>query len=211
MHSGNRAASGEAPSGRSLDNRFRYYDPAIGRYVSADPIGQFGLTFAQFGIPSGASGEMSFDGVAANLFAYVWNAPTAFIDPLGLYRCAPGADCTFSPTLDASIECLESCLHEKGRGDDELTVTSGRRGSGSTNHALGQAADFGVNTNPDICPNDFRDCFETCFPTGSYGQREYNASSEPGTHYHVQTNEGRGRTHPPRFAPGIQGHTNHDR
>jgi RHS repeat-associated protein len=23
-------------------NRFRYYDPALGRYISADPIGQFG-------------------------------------------------------------------------------------------------------------------------------------------------------------------------
>jgi RHS repeat-associated protein len=24
-------------------NRFRYYDPSIGRYISADPIGQFGI------------------------------------------------------------------------------------------------------------------------------------------------------------------------
>jgi RHS repeat-associated protein len=43
-------------------NRFRYYDPAIGRYISADPIGQSG---------------------GANLYAYALNSPTAYIDPLG--------------------------------------------------------------------------------------------------------------------------------
>lgn len=44
-------------------NRFRYCDPAIGRYVSADPIGQAG---------------------GVNVFGYVGNNPVGMIDPLGL-------------------------------------------------------------------------------------------------------------------------------
>jgi RHS repeat-associated protein len=47
-----------------LYNWFRYYDPRIGRYVSADPIG--------------------FVGGDLNLYAYVYNNPITIIDPLGL-------------------------------------------------------------------------------------------------------------------------------
>jgi uncharacterized protein RhaS with RHS repeats len=48
--------------GRSLYNWHRYYDPAVGRYTSADPIDQFG---------------------GVNLYAYVRNNPARFSDPLG--------------------------------------------------------------------------------------------------------------------------------
>jgi uncharacterized protein RhaS with RHS repeats len=44
-------------------NRFRYYDPSIGRYISADPVGQV---------------------VGSNVYAYVLNNPMYWIDPLGL-------------------------------------------------------------------------------------------------------------------------------
>lgn len=43
-------------------NRFRYYDRSVGRYISADPIGQLG---------------------GANVYAYVLNDPLNWIDPLG--------------------------------------------------------------------------------------------------------------------------------
>jgi RHS repeat-associated protein len=48
---------------RCLYNRFRYYEPGIGRYISADPIGQL---------------------AGVNLHTYAGNSPTNFIDPLGL-------------------------------------------------------------------------------------------------------------------------------
>jgi RHS repeat-associated protein len=51
--------------------RARYYDPAIGRFISEDPL--------QFG------------GGDVNFYAYVGNSPTNEIDPLGL--CPPNKGC----------------------------------------------------------------------------------------------------------------------
>lgn len=47
--------------------RARYYDPAIGRFISEDPIG--------------------FQGSGTNFYAYVRNNPTNTFDPLGLAQC----------------------------------------------------------------------------------------------------------------------------
>jgi len=58
-------------TGREYDNEFslyfyraRYYDPKAGRFVTKDPIG--------------------FKGGDVNVYAYVWNNPVNFIDPIGL-------------------------------------------------------------------------------------------------------------------------------
>ncbi|PWJ72511.1 UNVERIFIED_ORG: RHS repeat-associated protein [Pantoea agglomerans] len=48
-------------------NRFRYYDPDAGRFVSQDPIGLAG---------------------GVNLYQYAPN-PLSWVDPLGLTKCAP--------------------------------------------------------------------------------------------------------------------------
>ena len=51
-------------------NRFRYYDPDAGRFVSQDPIGLAG---------------------GVNLYQYAPN-PLSWIDPLGLTKCSAGKD-----------------------------------------------------------------------------------------------------------------------
>jgi RHS repeat-associated protein len=63
VHRENRDAIPERSYGRFLDNRHRYYSPELGRYVSADPIGQKG---------------------GPNVFLYGRANPLRFFDPLGL-------------------------------------------------------------------------------------------------------------------------------
>ncbi|CAG0980023.1 partial Protein RhsC, partial [Myxococcaceae bacterium] len=60
-------------------NYFRTYDPATGRYLEADPIGQKG---------------------GLNLYAYVENNPVNYADPLGLtsFRCQKPLDRLGGPT-----------------------------------------------------------------------------------------------------------------
>jgi uncharacterized protein RhaS with RHS repeats len=69
------------------DNRFRTYDPAIGRYISADPIGQAGIVSRSLGLygdypellmdPDEIPGEL-------NLYSYVGNSPLNGFDEFGL-------------------------------------------------------------------------------------------------------------------------------
>ncbi len=60
-------------------NRARYYDAAIGRFLSEDPIG--------------------FAGGDANLYRYVGNSPISYRDPLGQYKSAPG-----DPSVPDSVD-----------------------------------------------------------------------------------------------------------
>lgn len=75
------------------DNRYRYYSPELGRYVSADPIGQFGMGRGDGGVfaYTGAFPDLLLAGAAntgnANVYSYALNRPLGLIDPLGLYSC----------------------------------------------------------------------------------------------------------------------------
>jgi len=84
--------------------RARYYDPAIGRFMSQDPI------------PS------------ANLYAYVGNNPVRFTDPRGLYAWEGG---NFDKLSPESLKELEWWLVEHGRmrGHDVYVVTCLEDGS----------------------------------------------------------------------------------
>ncbi|HEX6738718.1 MAG TPA: RHS repeat-associated core domain-containing protein, partial [Vicinamibacteria bacterium] len=72
------AEAGYAFTGREWDPetglyyyRARYYDPKTGRFISEDPIG--------------------FAGADVNVYAYVWNQPARFIDPMGTTGLEPVA------------------------------------------------------------------------------------------------------------------------
>jgi len=74
-------------------NFYRTYDPATGRYLEADPIGQFGLMNRDGGVLTYVS---AFNGILlqealaradANLYVYGGQNPIVFIDPFGLASC----------------------------------------------------------------------------------------------------------------------------
>ncbi len=69
--------------------RARYYDPADGRFLSADPIGVWG------------------DGQnLGNGYAYVGNGPLYRTDPWGLFNCTDGAVNQFFAGLTLGASCL---------------------------------------------------------------------------------------------------------
>lgn len=127
---GNTATSG-APSpntlqytGRENDGtglyfyRARYYSPALGRFISQDPIGLAG---------------------GMNVYSYVGNNPVNFIDPLGLYTVyvSGGFHIPFSPGVAVGPNATVKV--EVG--------TDGAKMSGDFNldWAFGTIWDFGVN------------------------------------------------------------------
>ena len=80
--------------------RNRFYSPSLGRFLTQDPIGIAGGT---------------------NLYTYVGNAPTGYVDPLGLWM-----ERIFNDTgqraenRDTAISMHEFILHAQGRSLDDL-------------------------------------------------------------------------------------------
>ncbi len=77
-------------------NWHRYYDPSVGRYISADPIG--------------------LDG-GINLYAYVENDPVNWVDPWGL-------ESSGNPVVDAFRGVAGAAKDTLGWGDNPSVVAS---------------------------------------------------------------------------------------
>ena len=94
--------------------RARYQDPTIGRFLSEDP----------------AEDDL-------NLYAYVQNNPTNFVDPLGLYTTKNKNIPWPSPALGQFLSCLEGCIGVP------IIVTSTTTGNHQDpSHAAGTSVDI---------------------------------------------------------------------
>lgn len=102
-----------SPSGLALST-YRAYDPTIGRWISRDPIGELG--------PDGA-----------NLYAYVRNNPTSYVDPNGEFAwIAAGA--VIGAVVNVGITYIANGGNVTGR---QLAAAAA---SGAIAGALGAAA-----------------------------------------------------------------------
>ena len=73
------------------DNRMRFYDPSLGRFTSKDIVN-----------------EDVFNALSINRYAYVQNAPTRYVDPLGLDPIDPN-----DPVTKKLIEVLKEKSKEQ--------------------------------------------------------------------------------------------------
>lgn len=92
----------DASTGLNL-TLFREYDPAIGRWLSRDPIGEAG---------------------GINLYAYVLGNPLRWADPLGLWPCGydpttGGLTPQAQQALDAWNEALQNAANDRAAGNYE--------------------------------------------------------------------------------------------
>jgi len=85
--------------------RARYYHPGMSRFVSEDPI--------------------RFGGGDVNLYSYVWNNPTRFVDPLGLYVANLSPNGILIKPEDGDIGILPPCSEWPGSPDGGLPLPPG--------------------------------------------------------------------------------------
>ena len=105
--------------------RARYYDPAVGQFISEDPI--------------------EFAGGDDNLYGYVGNSPANYVDPTGLIP-PPVAGALIGGGLDLGVQLLtsEGDFGERLSNVDWVSVggsaLSGAAGVGLTNRLIGKGA-----------------------------------------------------------------------
>ena len=121
-----------------------------------------------------------------------------YVDPMGLYECAPGVNCDFTEPMKHALQCYDSCTGE----DTVITGGKGSRSKPNSSHSKGEACDIDRSANPDISPNEDKQCHLVCFPEG-YGQEEQNKNK--GTHYHHQLHTVPGGT--PGYSPTVRPYT----
>jgi len=133
-------------------DRARYLDSSLGRFVSEDPIG-----FEE----------------GMNLYSYVLNNPTEFIDPFGMFTYKDGTVGRLQGEALALAKCMEKCVGES------FVVTGGSEKSGHkkmSKHYTNQAFDmrnWGLKSDKDtvLC------CAVECGAKYAHG----------GNHWHFQT------------------------
>jgi RHS repeat-associated protein len=100
-------------TGREFDGlgiyyyRARYYNPAMGRFLSEDPIGFAG---------------------GINKYAYVGNNPISYFDPFGMDKGSPGSSCNaataFLTNVSAQLAAEGGILELTGLALSEVSIVS---------------------------------------------------------------------------------------
>jgi hypothetical protein len=161
------------------DNFFRTYDPTVGRYLEADPIGQKG---------------------GLNLYAYVENDPVNDADPLGLtsFRCqkpldALGGATPGSGTRSGPNFSWNPLYHQYICVATPAGITCGGQtaaGSGPT-HLFNEGLPSDDHFDPNRCeptgPPD--DCMDQCLLAAFTGKRPYYGILGPGTNCQEWSND----------------------
>jgi RHS repeat-associated protein len=93
--------------------RARYYDPSTGRFISEDPIGF-------------ASGD-------TNIYRYVGNSPTNFIDPSGL----AGEEPSILNRITGGLRAIGGAIQAIGGGTLAVAGTAGTAGIGAAPAIIG--------------------------------------------------------------------------
>jgi RHS repeat-associated protein len=163
----------------SHDNTFRTYDPALSRYLEADPIGQKG---------------------GLNLYAYVENDPLNHADPLGLtsFRCRKPLDALGGPTPGSGTRSgpdfsFNPLYHQYICVATPAGVACGGQtaaGSGLT-HMYNQGLPSEDHFDPLRCeptgPPD--DCVDQCLLFAFKGKRPYYGLVGPGSNCQEWSND----------------------
>ena len=146
--------------------RARMYDPAIGRFLTQDPVG--------------------FAGGDVNLYRYVTNAPTSFTGPLGLWNYKPGTNGSGlqTPITDAEPTVDNTFVAYTGNIAVATYTTNGQH-SGSSFHYEGYAVDLRANNLDSLTASEIATDLQ--IQLGSDYQVFYETFSDPSNnHIHVQ-------------------------
>ncbi len=149
-------------------NYFRDYNPVIGRYIEADPIG----------IKEGNN----------HIFVYAKNNPLNNADRSGLFSYNtddPMITGRLQPDIEAKVSYIEICLAT------DLVVTGGWEGGHSGGalgpHGRSEAVDFSFARNPQL--RGMKDKFMCCAKRAGFNFGQYEPRPP---HFHIQIGTGRG-------------------